>query len=188
MNNVVSFLAGATIASVVTYFISKKYFEKKIKDAEERANNEIKSVVDTFKNMENEMKNGVKNAEENANKALDEYRGNEKEQTTDKGNNETTTEVKDTLNDEDNDCFIIGPDEYGADETYEVISLIFYSKNKILTYDYGSVVNHIDELFDEEFLNHFGEYEEDMLYIRDKIHKTDYDIEYRNEKYVSGKG
>lgn len=72
---------------------------------------------------------------------------------------------------------VISPDEYADDESYDAISLTCYAD--------GVLADDDDRRMDEESIRnavgedafeHFGEYEEDTVYIRNDTHKTYYEI------------
>lgn len=71
--------------------------------------------------------------------------------------------------------YVILPDEFGEMDDYETISLIYYEGDKTLTCD-DDVVSNVDEIIGTESLNHFGEYEEDSVYVRNDSLKSDYEI------------
>lgn len=80
----------------------------------------------------------------------------------------TTTDV--------NSPYTIRPEEFGEDESYNTITLTYY--------DDGVLADDLDEIADDEisdivgsdFANHFGEYEEDTVYIQNDKHKCYYEI------------
>ena len=61
--------------------------------------------------------------------------------------------------------YVISPEEFGEFEEYEKISLTYYA-DKVLA----------DEIVGEESLNHFGEYEDDSVFVRNDRLKCDYEI------------
>ena len=172
MKNVTAFILGAVAGAGVTFFVSKKIFIEAGRKAGEEAirahaEEEIESVKAAFKALEDGKKAAVDldKLKEEGEKALNEYQG-------------IAPQKK-----EEEEPYIIKPEDFSTIHEYEIISLLYYAKNQKLVYASGGVVEHPEDLFDQEFLNRFGEYEEDMLYIRDPVELIDYDIEYLNERY-----
>lgn len=71
--------------------------------------------------------------------------------------------------------YVIAPDEFGENDDYERISLTYYLDG-ILTDENNEPINDVDGLIGESTLTHFGEYEEDSVYVRDDNLHCDYEI------------
>lgn len=71
--------------------------------------------------------------------------------------------------------FVIEPEEYGEIDDYETISLTYYSDG-VLTDDDNQPLEDIDDIIGEESLEHFGEYEDDSVFVRNTKRKCDYEI------------
>ena len=78
--------------------------------------------------------------------------------------------------------YIIPPDEYGLDHEYDQIGLTLYSDH-VLADDMDEVVENVEELIGYDALNHFGEYEEDSVYVRNDKLKAEYEILLDLRKY-----
>ena len=78
--------------------------------------------------------------------------------------------------------YVISPDEFGEFEDYEKISLIYYNDG-VLTDENNEIVDDINEIVGEDSLKHFGEYEEDSVFVRNDKLKCDYEILYDLRKY-----
>lgn len=159
MNKTVCFLifvTGVTVGSITTWqFVKNKY--------EKIAQEEIDSVKEIFFGKETES---TKKAEYNEIIQKQEYTNysnlnNNKE---DKENDEYTDRP-----------YVISPDEFGENDDYETISLIYYSDN-ILADDKYEIVYDVDDIVGIECLNHFGEYEDDSVFVRNDKRKSDYEI------------
>lgn len=70
--------------------------------------------------------------------------------------------------------YVISPDNYGEDG-YETSMLTYYSDG-VLEDDYWNIVMNPDDVVGDEFMNHFDEYTENTVYIRNEELKTDYEI------------
>lgn len=71
--------------------------------------------------------------------------------------------------------YVISPEDFGEYEDYETISLTYY-KDKVLTDELNEIVEDIEETVGEESLNHFGEYEDDSVFVRNDSKRCDYEI------------
>ena len=81
--------------------------------------------------------------------------------------------------------YIITPDEFGEyeDDGYENVSLTYYA-DKVLADDRGDIVEDADILIGLDALNHFGQYEDDSVFVRNDDMKTDYEILLDMRKYT----
>ena len=82
--------------------------------------------------------------------------------------------------------YVISPDEFGGVEEYEKISLSYYADG-ILADDDDEVMENADEIVGLDSLTHFGEYEDDSVFVRNDVMKCDYEIllDHRNYKDVA---
>lgn len=71
--------------------------------------------------------------------------------------------------------YVITPEEFAHNDDYDIVSLVCYA-DKVLEDDNGDIVRNVNELFDEDFLDHFGEFDEDSVYVRNDVLKIDYEI------------
>lgn len=70
--------------------------------------------------------------------------------------------------------YVISPDNYGEDG-YETSMLTYYSDG-VLEDDYWNIIENPDDIVGDDFMNHFDEYTECTVYIRNEELKTDYEI------------
>lgn len=78
--------------------------------------------------------------------------------------------------------YVIPPEEFGEFEDYECISLTYYA-DKVLTDDNDELVEDVDDVVGLDSLNHFGEYEDDSVHVRNDRLKCDYEILYDPRNY-----
>lgn len=71
--------------------------------------------------------------------------------------------------------YVISPEEFAEDDEYDKISLLFYA-DQILADDDNNIVENVNNIVGFESLNHFGEYEDDAVYVRNDRFKCDYEI------------
>lgn len=82
--------------------------------------------------------------------------------------------------------YVISPDEFGQDESYETISLTYYADG-VLADDDDEMVEDVENLVGFDSLNHFGEYEDDSVFVRNDRLKCDYEILLDHRKYTDVK-
>lgn len=78
--------------------------------------------------------------------------------------------------------YIIVPEDFGELDNYDVISLTYYADG-VLTDDYDEIVENPDDVVGPDFAEHFGEYEDDSVFVRNDRLKADYEILYDMRKY-----
>lgn len=70
---------------------------------------------------------------------------------------------------------VISPEEFGEIDEYECVSLTYYADG-VLTDEVDEVINDVEGTVGQDSFNHFGEYEDDSVFIRNDKMKTDYEI------------
>ena len=189
MKNFFTFVTGLVIGSVVTYVLVKDKFEK-------IAQEEIDSVKEVFgrrveketdKKVEKIAKKEVEkirkeyNEYDNLRKNYTSYSKNETEENVEEDeevceNNEDGVELDEIERASDYDRpYIIEPQEFGALDGYSLITLYHYSDN-VLADDCDELVEDLDDVVGEDYASHFGEYEDDCVYVRNDRLKADYEI------------
>lgn len=192
MKNLLCFVAGAAIGSVVTW----KLIEKKYKDL---ADEEIESVIETFKNRKPRItKDEVKETVEKViNKWKDTKETVEDIVTAERYSIENEEEIDEddesnyTVNvDNDNDVevitpYVITPEQFGEYNEYGTKTLTYYADN-VLTDEIDNPItsDEMVTMIGPDALDHFGEYEDDSVYIRDETNEMDYEI-LKSEKMFS---
>ena len=78
--------------------------------------------------------------------------------------------------------YVIPPEEFGELD-YNMISLTYYADD-VIADDNNEIIDHIDETIGNDAINHFGEYEDDSVYIRNDALECDYEI-LRSEREYS---
>ena len=78
--------------------------------------------------------------------------------------------------------YVISPDEYGEMDDYDLYSYTYYA-DKVLADENNEPIEDVDQRIGLESLNHFGEYGDDSVYVRNDEFKADYEILLDNEKY-----
>ena len=71
--------------------------------------------------------------------------------------------------------FIIRPEEYGELHAYETLSLNYYADG-VLTDELDNPIEDVESLVPADFADHFGEYEDDVVHVRNDNLECDYEI------------
>jgi hypothetical protein len=85
--------------------------------------------------------------------------------------------------DDTREPYVIMPDQFSEYADYDTISLTYYADG-VLADDMDDVIEDIDEVVGEDSLNHFGEFEDDSVYVRNDERKCDYEILRDNRNYA----
>lgn len=163
---VAAFGLGVTVGMVTVWgYLKKKY--------EAISQEEINSVKEVFKRNNNN--NREENIENNNDLEVSQYIDL----------SEKYKEVGDYEEDKDDYMdkpYVISPDDFGEFEDYERISLTYY-ENDVLTDENDEVVDDIENIVGIESLNHFGDYEEVAVFVRNDRIKCDFEILKDNREY-----
>lgn len=177
------FIAGAAISSAVTWCCVKKKYEK-------IAQEEINSVKEVFAKKERvSQAKMTADARQTADQAkekpdileyasfIQKYGGNTGEEKvmaadTRAGSSNQNSEEEDIM--KDRDPYVIPPEEFGEFEDYEKISLTYYADG-VLADDGDEIVDDVEDMVGDA-LWHFGEYEDDSVFVRCDERKCDYEI------------
>ena len=176
----VMFAAGATIGSAVSWQLAKNKYKQ-------IADEEIQSVKDAFSKKENDVNTKLSTANAMLKKNMvnnninstcnDAYKDI---LTTNKYLYSENTNAKKEV--PETGPYVISPDEFGELDDYETISLTYYS-DKVLADDMDQVIDDYMVCVGNDFMNHFGEYEDDSVFIRNDVRKCDYEILYDLRPY-----
>lgn len=187
----VMFVVGAAAGSAATWLYAKKYYER-------IAQEEIDSVKAVF--SERKPDTVIKNnnvQEENQHKAdiaklkpdLVNYAAKLQEE----GYTNYTKHSEKIIEEKDvpmpNKPYTISPEEFGESGNYTQISLTYYSDG-VLADDEDEIIEDIDDTVGEDFADHFGDYEDDSVFVRNDRLRCDYEILKDNRSYhdVAGIG
>lgn len=190
MKNLLCFVTGAAIGSVVTW----KLIEKKYKDL---ADEEIESVIETFKNRKPRITKD--NVKETVEKVINKYKEPkeivEDIVTAERYSIENEEEIDEddesnyTVNIDNDDTvitpYVIEPERFGEYNEYGTKTLTYYADN-VLTDEIDNPITSEEmvTMIGPDALDHFGEYEDDSVYIRDEMNEMDYEI-LKSEKTFS---
>lgn len=199
MNNkfvcVASFAIGAAIGSIVTWqFVKTKY--------EQIAMEEIESVKEVYARKQLELQvdaedTDISNSDSASHSSLQIEPDEElsvkdyAEQLSKEGYinysesadisvaEESETPLEELLIEENNNPsdapYVIPPEDFGELDYYTQISLTYYADG-ILADEDDRYINNVDDIVGRESLKHFGEYEDDSVFVRNDKLKCYYEI------------
>ena len=178
MKKVLIFVLGAGVGSLITWKLVKEKYKK-------IADEEIASVIDRFK--QKEVKNGdistnvYNTVEQNNITITDEFTDEEKTEYQDKvqefgySQDEYTDEDAYTVEVEQPEeyaaPYVIAPEEFGE---YDTKSWSLYSDGVLTDENDMVVIDHRSIIGDA--LEHFGDYDDDSVYVRNEKEEYDYEI------------
>ena len=70
---------------------------------------------------------------------------------------------------------VIPPEEFDTKPDYETVSLTYYADN-VLADEMDDIVEDVDDRIGEDSLTHFGEYEDDSVFVRNDAMRIDFEI------------
>ena len=186
LSKVLMFVAGATVGSVVTWKLLKTHYEQ-------LAQEEIDEIREfyTDRNSEEKVDDDTEEArvkidlEHNAYKKPDlatyaatikelQYAAELKED-----DDDDEEEDDNYYGEEDDDVedrpYVISPEEVGDLDDYELIELIHFADD-ILTDENHEIIDDIAGTVGLDYAEHFGEYEQDSVHVRNDRRRCDYEI------------
>lgn len=163
----VTFTLGAAVGSVAAWGLLKSRYEQ-------RAKEEIEEVREYYRKKEEEYIEAIVDADVHASDwepcdeekpmTLDEYEALTKNYTGQEGGSEEMREVP----------YVITPEEFAADDEYQSESLTLYACGT-LTDDFDNPIEDVPAMVGDA-LDHFGEYEDDSVFVRNDQYKCNYEI------------
>lgn len=171
--NVVVFVLGTVVGSMVTWQYLKKRYEQ-------IAQEEIDSIKAAFTKREveslgSEIAKGVANGLKHTKEKVNEYAALlQKEGYINDSNMSDISEREGDISSEDRP-YVIYPEEFGEFNDYEKISLTYYA-DQILADENDELIDDVEDVVGFESLAHFGEYENDSVFVRNDRLKSDYEI------------
>lgn len=189
--NFAMFMAGLSVGSAATWLFLKKRYEQ-------IAQEEIDSVKASFaerkpdfltKNTESDnVTNKAKADQAKLKPDLMNYAAKLAEEGYTNyatSNNKNEKEEKIKMGEKP---YIISPDEFGDFDDYSRVSLTYYSDG-VLADEEDEIIDDIDATVGAGFADHFGDYEDDSVFVRNDRLKCDYEILKDNRTYsdVTGK-
>ena len=199
IGGIIAFTAGVGTGSVLTWLLLKTKYEinsaEKCESFEEilaRRNNEPNEDVNEEEPLEDapvddaaeraKVANAMK-GKPKANVEYDKFYVHEEEvkkstkNRTAKKKKEEEVLLDDGPLEEVLSPYVILPEEFGeCDDTSYTCSSLRYHADGVLAYDNGDIVTDLEDIIGFDALSHFGEYEEDSVFVRNPRLKMDYEI------------
>lgn len=174
-NYIFSFMLGAAVGAAITArYLTKKYEDTFYFEDDEQEdsieNDRTEAPVEFIQAVQ------AKANEARTKRDITEYASKIKQEKYD------TEEATDVENYETVEApYVITPDEFG-EYGYETISLTYYADD-VLTDDGDDIIDDPAEIVGRDFSSHFGEYEDDSVFIRNDTKRCDYEILKDYRKY-----
>jgi hypothetical protein len=160
----IAFITGAAAGAVVAWQVTKKKYE-------ERTKQEVDSFIEYWTEKNKADKKEAKEAEKSQlQEDLAEYAYLVEEYT--EGGSENMAKP-----------VVIDPEEFGAIEDYEIISLVYYN-DEVLVDSHDVPVDDIDDKVGADFAKYFGKYEDDAVHVRNDRLKHYYEILADEQNYA----
>lgn len=160
MNSIISkvaiFAIGAAAGSIATYKLAREKYEQAVKEWVEELNLEITDILGSSTDEK-----------DSSNCEREEYTSKISELNYDRCKEEESM---------NNTPYIIPPEEFGMLDDYDTVSLNYFKAKDILTDDWDNPIENVEALVGKGFEEHFGEYEDDAVFIRNDRTETDYEI------------
>lgn len=173
LSNVLLFTAGVAVGSLVTWrYFKTKYevvedeIEEKTEKPEGESEEEDPEVLESKSNYGKKppLKDYVKMVEDYGYKPKTHMEEVEEEIANGEWDDKDVYEP-----------YIIRPEEYGELHAYETLSLNYYADG-VLTDELDNPIEDVESLVPADFADHFGEYEDDVVHVRNDNLECDYEI------------
>lgn len=175
LSNVAIFTVGAAIGSAVTWIFLKKRYEQ-------IAQEEIDSVKEAFLDQKEEVetKEQITNDYADIVKSyVPVYSGR---YPWGADHNSFDAEKPGPKKVDRVEPYVITPETYG-DGDYEMVALTYYADGVLADFnDY--IIKDIEDVVGDEAISHIGEYQDDVVHVRDENKKVDYEIVRDPRKYI----
>lgn len=180
MNNKIAYICafsvGAAIGAVVTWKVVKTKYEQ-------IAQEEIDSVKETYSKREKDNIELLEKTSEELKRAVNVTsveKPDIKEYAAMLENIGYTPAEEKVVNGKE--PYVIPPEDFDEYDNYDVVSLTYYADG-VLAADNGLVIDDLEGTVGVDFATHFGEYEDDAVYIRNEELSCDYEILKSLENY-----
>lgn len=180
------FAAGAAIGSAVAWLYAKKYYER-------IANDEIESMKEWVARRVEEQDEKIPDTntpKRDANPIIEkpdlmEYAAKVKDlgyYDYSKPNEVKKDEKEEVELDLDDRIYVIKPEAFGEEDGYEEVSLTYYSDG-VLTDEQDNPIEDVESMVRADFADYFGVYEDDSVFVRNELLRTDFEILADQRKY-----
>lgn len=178
------------LGSIFGVTSTSKYFKKKY---EKKNKEDVESVKAAFKNLEKKTKKEDKEIAEVTSEEVEAISEEETKEFQDiiekmdysqysklpSSKDIKAEEVKPMIV---NGPVVISPEEFAEYDDYDVVSWTYYADH-LLADENGYLVDDVEGTVGHDSLQHFGEYEDDSVFVRNNDKKCDYEILLDSRKY-----
>lgn len=180
--NIIAFVAGAGIGSAATWYFLKEKFEKQYQEEINSVKNALFKKYDALNTKEDvdvkkeTVPQFAKEDKEQYSKIVKQYDYTQFAQ-----NREEALSEPEEVEEKVSGPYIISPDMYDESD-YDTVSLTYYADDVLA----DSIS---DEVYDDpyslvgEFKSHFGEYDDDSVFVRNDDERLDYEIIRDDRRY-----
>lgn len=182
--NMFIFAAGAAIGSAVAWFYAKKYYEKIANDEIDSMKEWLARRVEEQDKREEPDEAAEFEEEELADEDKDEYEKIVEKLSYNNYYHGPAKEVDDM-----DEPYVIKPEIFGEEDDYEEVSLTYYADG-VLCDERDNRIEDIAGTVGEDYAEHFGDYEDDSVFVRNDRLKTDFEIlkDWRNYSDLDKRG
>lgn len=195
--NVLIFTVGAAIGSAVTWKVVKTKYEQ---IAQEEIDSVKKEFVSLMQNMKQKLQkdasyDGPQDADDSAEECDDDYPDDDERDFTEKEKEQieyykVTSKYRSSENDKNNEeggtgdeddvpyingPYVISPEDFNSSPPGYNAQPLTYFADGILADDWGVAID-LEETIGEDAVNHFGEYADDIVYVRNDRTEIDYEV------------
>lgn len=189
--NLVIFAAGVGVGAIAAIVLTKRKYELMVQE-------ELDSIKKAFSVNKKEYEKTINESEEDEalhtenemkeKPSLIEYakKISEEEKYTNYSNISEETETTESTEEPSSDTdkpYVIEPDDFDTIDGYSTVSLTWYDGDNFLADDNDEVIVDVEDIIGFEALNHFGEYEDDCVFVRNDRLKIDYEVLLDNRNY-----
>ena len=196
LNKVIIFAMGAVIGSLAAWKLTKTKYEKIMIEEEQSLREYYNKKVKVIEDTATDLHDSYQRREDALRKQLEEETEKEPEivQDMDELHDKELDRYAEILKDHkyslEEPCFegtndkpyVVSPDEFGDADDYDIITLNYYADG-VVADDWNDPIEDIGATIGEDFASHYGEYEEDVVYVRNDRLKVEYEILRSNLRY-----
>lgn len=175
LSKIVIFAVGAMVGSAVTCKVLTDKYEQQVREDVESVKREFSKM---YQNTDNETvieDDPAEDDEDDGDNASDDGNRVAYSSIIKSMNYSTDSNNEEKEDDDDMDKpYVIPPEDFGECD-YALISFSYY-QDGVVKNDKGKIVANTDELIGKDFASHFGEYEDDSVFVRNDRIRTDFEI------------
>lgn len=169
MKNLLVFIAGAVVGSAVTYTLLRYEY-----DDPELSEDSLKKN-ESSKSEDKNNKEDILITYDADKPSIEEYAEQIGKLNYSQFSKKDTDEAA-TQKETSSEIHLISPDEYGELDDYDQETLYFYEKDETLIDIYDEILQDEVNIVGTDYMNHFGDYDDNSVFVRNDYLKTDYEI------------